>query len=154
MVHRKLFVLTCTLSGNRIWPIPFKTLPFMVLRPSSGYYCTCTLVCSLKFVLSPPQNNYHGGDLQLQYSVYIRVTKIMRITLFYLRATTLPNVPAWSLNDFLHKPPPHFWLKLVLKMGGHIIRRLQYMFGLMYLLGPIAPLLQYRSEFQSFNLIG
>jgi len=52
----------------------------MVLRPSSGYYCTCTLVCSLKFVLSPPQNNYHGGDLQLQYSVYIRVTKIMRIT--------------------------------------------------------------------------
>jgi len=22
--------------------------------------------------------------------------------LFYLRATTLPNVPAWSLNDFLH----------------------------------------------------
>jgi len=56
---------------------PIKT---MVLWRSSGY---STLVCSLKFVLCLPQNNHHGGDLWLQCSVYIWVTKIMRITHYF-----------------------------------------------------------------------
>ena len=48
---------------------------------SSGHHST--LVCSLKFVLCLPQNTHHGGDLWLQYSVYIWVTKIMRITHYF-----------------------------------------------------------------------